>query len=658
MMPPLPAALRKTTPAPVATDSSKPYWTTMDGETVKLHLGNVTDVLALLPRSSVHCVVTSPPYWGLRDYGGDKSIEIGSEPSPDCGTNGEAQCGGCFVCSMVAVFRAVRRVLRDDGTLWLNLGDTYSKGINGGVNPINAAWLASLIDGEGCIRIAAVKRPNRAPMFQSRISVLMKDEQMCRRAFDITGLGVLKFNEPRQMWAWHVRAQMAANVLKSIYPYLLIKRRQAAAAIELQRDIEAGGHRFGKSVPAETIAIRQSLMDACASCNQRSDNGLILPEPLAPKDHGETIPIGNRVGIPWRVALALQHDGWTLRQDICWSKPNPMPESVRNRCTTSFEYVFLLTKSMRYYYDAEAIKEKSVSDSHEFNGSTTEKSGANGDRQDGGRAAVGNKTVTSNKRSVWTVSSQGYPGAHFATFPSKLIEPMILAGTSEKGCCSGCGAPWKRVVEETPLKRKRETVLSERQLASRNGERGGKVATTPNDVAGVEVKTVGWEPTCECNGRFEKVKVKKLVGSPRKTGRKDGDGDEFIDADVRSRDGKSWAAWQAAEHDDEDFKEVNGVRYVSDLALEDHQITPCVVLDPFIGSGTTCCVSLENGRNSIGIDLSERYLKNNAVPRIEGALLEVGRADLIRREVKVVKLGGGGSGGDGKLNGRAAGRGL
>ena len=112
----------------------EPRWQTSDGETVRLFLGNVTSVLARLPAKSVQCVVTSPPYWGLRAYatGYAKSMEIGSEPSPDCGTQGQAQCDRCFVCKIVEVFRGVRRVLRDDGCLWLNLGDSYASGNSGG----------------------------------------------------------------------------------------------------------------------------------------------------------------------------------------------------------------------------------------------------------------------------------------------------------------------------------------------------------------------------------------------------------------------------------------------------------------------------------------------------------------------------------------------
>lgn len=252
---------------------------------------------------------------------------------------------------------------------------------------------------------------------------------------------------------------------------------------------------------------------------------------------------GNLVGVPWRVALALQGDGWVLRQDVIWHKPSPMPESVRNRCTKAHEYVFLLTKGAKYFYDAEAIKEPTVRP---------------GEIRKAGHKAVGVSPVNkmsvedvtsvnwSNRRSVWTISAQGYPGAHFATFPPKLIEPMIRAGTSERGCCAECGAPWRRVMEERQLKRDRPN-----DYVKRTGEEGTGNSCS-NSVAGVETRTVGWEPTCKCGD----------VGT-----------------------------------------------------------IPCTVLDPFIGSGTSCDVSIELGRHSVGIDLSEKYLRDNAIPRITGALL-------------------------------------
>ena len=264
--------------------------------------GDCIEGMRTLPDASVHCCVTSPPYWGLRDYG--HAGQIGLESTPEA-----------YVARMVEVFRDVRRVLRDDGTLWLNLGDSYNSAASG----------------------------------QNGMS------------------GTLDGGKP------------------------------------------CGG--------SGTTAGRRELIKS-----------------LKPKD---------LVGIPWRVAFALQADGWWLRQDIIWHKPNPMPESVRDRCTKAHEYVFLLTKSERYFYDAEAIKveaSQATSDRNKYGFKGALKgqfAGTPGeDRWQEGRPiespafAVDGKA---NRRSVWTVTTKPYRGAHFATMPPDLVEPCILAGCPEGG---------------------------------------------------------------------------------------------------------------------------------------------------------------------------------------------------------------------------------
>lgn len=240
---------------------------------VKIIIGDAAARLHELPDASVRCVVTSPPYFGLRDYGIEG--QIGLETSIDD-----------YLGRLVSVFREVRRVLADDGTLWLNLGDAYASNIGG---------------GQG------------------------KNGQMADRS-------------------------------------IVASRR--------------GGQR---------------------------------PQGMKSKD---------LMGIPWRVAFALQADGWYLRQDIIWHKPNPMPESVTDRCTKAHEYLFLLSKSQRYYFDQEAIKEPC-----DWNPDDTK-------MPDGWDTGPGGQGTTRNKRSVWTVSTRPYAGAHFATFPPALIEPCIRAGSA------------------------------------------------------------------------------------------------------------------------------------------------------------------------------------------------------------------------------------
>lgn len=202
------------------------------------------------------------------------------------------------------------------------------------------------------------------------------------------------------------------------------------------------------------------------------------------------------IGIPWRVAFALQADGWYLRQDIIWQKNNPMPESVRDRFTKSHEYIFLLSKSQKYYFDNEAIKEESVCDHPSGNGykRSARRSYQNPDGSARGDEEQWKPGGTRNKRSVWQVNTKPYKGAHFATFPSKLIEPCILAGTSEHGVCSVCGSPYKRIIEKVGHTehggyRKRADAPGA-EVSESSVFRTGLITTT---------QTVGWKPSCYCD---------------------------------------------------------------------------------------------------------------------------------------------------------------
>ena len=263
---------------------------------ISILVGDCRTRLAELPEQSVQTCVTSPPYFGLRDYGHDG--QIGLEQTPDA-----------FVAELVSVFREVKRVLRYDGTLWLNLGDSYAAMRDSKATPDTLRG-----ESDGTL-VASGKAANRNP------------------------------------------ASLRAAGLK-------------------HKDL---------------------------------------------------------IGIPWRVAFALQADGWYLRQDIIWHKPNPMPESVKDRCTKAHEYIFLLSKSERYHYDADAIAERSEwfgkddrsgKGNIRYEGKRTE-----GDPSKNGQQAFVTLNETRNKRSVWTVATRSFAGAHFATFPPDLIEPCILAGS-------------------------------------------------------------------------------------------------------------------------------------------------------------------------------------------------------------------------------------
>lgn len=370
----------------------------LDDGDARLHLGDALAVLREMPDASADCCVTSPPYWGLRDYGVDG--QIGLEETPEA-----------YVAAMVDVFREVRRVLRPDGTLWLNLGDSYAGG--GGFAP-------------------------NAPSNQARLR--------------------------------------------------------------------------GESVGALHGANGANYL-------ARMTGGKKAPAGLKPKD---------LVGIPWRVAFALQADGWYLRSDIIWAKPNPMPESVTDRPTNAHEHVFLLAKRERYWFDQEAVREPQ----QPYNGRTADEWAAiiagrkanevanltGFSKKDGTQLHQGATTLKGqlarasglnpagrNLRNVWSIATQPTPEAHFATFPQALVERCLKAGCPEQ-VCRTCGEPRRRVVER-----------------HRNG--------------------VDWN----ANNR----------------------------------------GWTDCGHDD---------------------YRPGVVLDPFVGSGTTALVARRLGRRCVGIDLSAEYL--------------------------------------------------
>lgn len=366
--------------------------------------------LKSLPEKSVHCVVTSPPYWGLRDYGVEG--QIGLEKTPEE-----------YVSKMVQVFREVRRVLRDDGTAWVNMGDNYA---TGGYEPHDKG---AALNGYDCpAGWAAASRG--------------------QGAMKIAGVGGLK-----------------------------------------QKDL---------------------------------------------------------VGMPWRLAFALQADGWYLRSDIIWAKPNPMPESVTDRPTRSHEYVFLLAKSARYFYDADAVREPHKepwrgNGEHErinFNTGGIIGRGRVGEYEDGIRQY---NPAGRNRRDVWTITTQPTPEAHFATFPEALVEPCIKAGTSERGCCSVCGAPWVRVAEPDAEYKK----LLGRDILRKNEHPKEDVLSKgmsqkkkfPRTTAGYI--TIGWQPPCTCST----------------------------------------------------------------------EIIPCTVLDPFGGSGTVAKVARDLKRDAIIIELNPAYVE-------------------------------------------------
>ena len=374
--------------------------------------------------------MTSPPYWGLQDYG--VAGAIGLEPTLQE-----------HLEMIVTVFREVRRVLRKDGTLWLNYGDSYA-----------GSWGAQS-RGNPCVETSTL----------------------------------------------------------------------------------SGGQVHAAPKGTHTGSAKRTS--------------------LKPKD---------LMMMPARVALALQADGWWLRSEIVWHKPNPMPESVRDRPTSAHEKLFLLTKSARYFYDAEAVRTiRTTPNREDFRpgayrdqGNAPQDNSVKTDKQRGhGRRHAGfndrwdalnkeeQQASGANLRNVWTIATHAYPDAHFATFPPKLVEPCIKAGTSEKGCCPECGTPWVRGMEvhdpDGRLGRSWHDDDPKERLAI--GQRG-----MPRGEGRPIHRTSGWQPLCDCG-----------AGDP----------------------------------------------------------APCTVLDPFGGSGTVGLVASRLGRDAILIELNPEYAEM-AEHRIHG----------------------------------------
>ncbi len=566
--------------------------------------GDVFDKMPEIPTGTVHCVITSPPYWGLRDYGVDG--QIGLEKTPEE-----------YIAKMVAVFREVWRVLRDDGTLWLNLGDSYASGGRGGGQegpagekqrsnqgallgaktpppglkpkdlcgiPWRVAlalqqpyytgtikderdriWLAAMIDTEGCMFIhkrkvgqsngQGYKRKNAN--YAPGLEIANTSQSIVDRCMAIVGKGSICSQSPEQnkrrkqtIYRWNLRTTECREIVREIYPYLTAKHHQA----RLLCGCPSSG--------PDADAAHQSLM----ALHNGSDATIDFPAPAS-----------------------MFEQGWYLRQDIIWKKPNPMPESVTDRCTKAHEYIFLLTKKPRYYCDMEAIREplaeasvKRLNQDIEGQAGSTRVPGkTNGpmkavcrgsfhdhtdDLQVGQRIKEKkNHPNGANKRSVWTVPTAPYKEAHFATFPPKLIEPCILAGTSGFGCCEICSMPWERVVKSVRVPTR--NVVTSKTTGREQMEFGNR------DPARhvTETKTIGWRPMCSCWDD----EYRKYPRSGKYKRRRGQDLCHTWFSRVRKRPGKN-----------------------------DWPHKPAIVLDPFMGSGTVAAVSYENNRHYIGIDLN------------------------------------------------------
>ena len=425
--------------------------------TTRILRGDCRVVLADLPAESVHCCVTSPPYFGLRDYGHDGQIGLEQTPAE-------------YVEQLVQVFREVRRVLRDDGTLWLNLGDSYAgyhgnknsavptSATNGWTNGTNEnartstanrdglkakdligipwavatalrdpyyagrikdindrVWLAAMIDGEGCMFIhkrkagtdsgarftksdgTEVSYTRNADTYGAGLEVANTHLAIIENCIRITGVGsvVRQEKDRRQpLYRWNVRSNECRWIIEEVYPHLVAKKHQAR------------------------------LLLGCPSSGERADAAHQALMGL----HG-----GTPTDVDFKPPESLFQPGYYLRQDVIWAKSNPMPESVTDRCTKAHEYVFLLSKSPRYYFDSEAMAEPAIHAGKvvtlgEKSLSKGQANGANVAKS--GNANADSVTVkdTRNRRSVWSIATQPFKEAHFATMAPELAETCIKAG--------------------------------------------------------------------------------------------------------------------------------------------------------------------------------------------------------------------------------------
>ena len=596
---------------------------------IDLRHGDCREVLATLPADSVHCVVTSPPYYGLRDYGtaqwagGDVACGhvvgrsrndvtperlaeraalygtgtgagsmVGSMQArhecPHCGAiRTDSQIGleatpDAYIAQMVEVFRLLRRVLRDDGTLWLNLGSSYSTGkgsnvtdqlnrlLEGGsvffadASPGGVAGhgvgvalhderapdselagllaaqgngveqrhqdlgeIADLFTGPGRVgagpavlgmaanipdaKVALDKREHRSIIRAQgdaqpeTIFAVLRPTCACAGEDDETAFAIHQADEPcirgnvRWHSAWHTFASNAVgkgseDVHLVDQAIALGNRPQTLAGLlcdfritkASEQQVTLTSIHGGLSLAISDVGqlwfvlrcgsvVPYSRLHADAS---RSANALLPKQDL---------------GMPWRVARALQEDGWILRSPIIWHKPNPMPESVTDRPTSAHEHVFLLAKNARYFYDADAVRETA-----EYGYSPTPQmfdgvgTGTSAPSRKFGSVQQGSGG-SRNCRNVWTIATAPFSAAHFATFPPALAERCIRAGTSERGCCAACGAPWGRVVD---------------RIATRAGVTGGATPYDSNRPDGMTLRaggfgdgsstTTGWAPSCKC----------------------------------------------------------------------------------------------------------------------------------------------------------------
>ena len=395
-----------------------------------------------LADGSVDLVVTSPPYFGLRSYtdGGEHySGQIGDEATPTE-----------FVDALISATREMVRVTKPSGSIWVNLGDRFSPGMHldrEGMTMEDAAWLAGVIDSDGSISVHVNKQPEgRAPSFVPWMRVGQMRPEVVEQIAAVTGVGKVN-KDGRGVWNWGASAQQAAGVLRLIWPWLHIKQRQALAAVELARHIgEARNKGTWNKVSSDDVAYRQSIREAVLDWNAGRPNDYQPPRLTKPNLTATRTFVESKslIGIPWRYAIRCIDDlGLILRAEVCWNKPNGLPESVTDRVRRSHETWFHFTKQPRYYSAVDELR-------------TAHKStpGREGVGALGGQKLtrpVGPGSGSYNPLgalpgSVWSIPTEpltvpDHLGVdHYAAFPMEWPRRLIT-GWSPAAICTACGEP-------------------------------------------------------------------------------------------------------------------------------------------------------------------------------------------------------------------------
>ena len=375
--------------------------------TVRIIVGDCRDALAQLPDESVHCVVTSPPYWGLRTYGGDAGM-IGLEPTFDA-----------HVDNILAVFREVWRVLRPEGTLWMNYGDSYAAtGAPGGGSPDGARR-----GRKDNASARAASLPNTARASGLKPKDLMMMPSRIAAAMQLDG----------------------------------VPRRSELRAIErAQRRLANRAYAAGEDMPPWAEKALASIEAEYAEAKGKS---------------------------------------WWIRSEIIWHKPNPVPQSAPDRPTVAHEKMYLMAKSPRYFYDRMAVRTASDREVWAGVGMAPDRNDHNAQTEP--RPGSG----YANLRNVWSIPTASFDGNHYATFPTGVVEPCILAGTSARGRCSRCGAPHERIVEKGELREHPKRPSRKRVKGDFDIEADEYRPAGVSGHLGMERDwiTAGWTATCECD---------------------------------------------------------------------------------------------------------------------------------------------------------------